>query len=112
MVTATGSDLTYLARPLYSVNGGATWFAVNMISGGSQTRQSLPAGAATSDTQTVADHLSVMTPGVSYRFGIQLGRWAGTSDPSAYCILRVYVMNRNPATSPLSAPSRSGRTGR
>jgi S-layer family protein len=94
-MTSTNS-MGFFVRNVYSTNGGVGW---NNLDAAVVGRATVPAGGwATGVNNALLD----LAPGTQYMWGIQVGRIAGTDDPtSARCESLVEVVNRNPATSPL-----------
>lgn len=78
--------------PVYSTNGGASWIGIASFGGGG------PVGGAASAQwfSTTAFASLSLTPGTTYRFGVQVARATGTADATnSRCELMVEVVNWN-----------------
>lgn len=89
-----GGNLTYAMSIVMSLDGGTNWGAIAAV----DSRTSAPtAGWGTADASAPMD----IAPAESVRFGIRVGRVAGTADfTDSTCQLLVRIVNRNAATLP------------
>ncbi len=91
--TATGD---YFARGVYSTNGAVSWSSMVPIAANLSR-----IGLSTRGGNVYEGHVD-LTPGVGYRFGLQVGRASGTGDLIDWgCGLHVQIVNRNSAVTPL-----------
>jgi hypothetical protein len=100
--------VAWKGRVVFSTDGGATWQAVGAAV---STRAASPA-SQWSGAAAVAS-LDV-TPGLAYRFGIEVARDDLTATTGSFvqsrCILTATVDNRNGTSTPFDAPAlASGR---
>jgi hypothetical protein len=98
---AAAGALQYQHEVYYSTNGGANWtFTNNNIN-----RNGTSAAHWVSSNTNYVQDLNV---GTNYRWGVRLGREAGTADFGAYrCFINVEVLNRTGTATPFDSAVRS-----
>jgi hypothetical protein len=95
-VPTAGVDV--VAALQFSTNGGISWTPITA----SGTFASLYTGGSPGNHVTLSPYgWQDIAVGQTMRFGLSIGRFAGTGNVTAGCNLSVSIANRNPASSPL-----------